>query len=326
MSKKIDKIHLAAIILALFLAVFSAGCTGNTNSGNSFPEKLKDTTLSKTDFSVFDDAQLNHVSANGIKIGYKQAGKGYPLVMVMGYAATMDAWSPSLLNSLAKNYSVTIFDNRGTGYTELGDISPENMTYEIYADDTAALMNALGIKKAHLMGWSMGTAVSQEIILKYPDMVEKVVLYAPYYNLSSPDEKHLRKYMREVAYGEVNKSTVIGNMFPETWLLCHNPDEFLPVSSETLSESGIFTAYNAGLNWNGSFDRLNQIDIPVLLTVGTEDVLTPPDFLRAMAGEIDGAWTAEFKGAGHGLMYQNPDGLSKTVKLFLEIDEDISCR
>lgn len=325
MRKRIDKIYPAVIFFALVFAVFSAGCTGNTGFGTPLPEKFEDTTLSKTDISVFDDAQLNYVSANGVKIGYKQAGKGDSLVMVMGYAATMDAWSPYLLNSLAENYSVVIFDNRGTGYTEPGGISPENMTYEIYADDTAALMDALGIKKAYLMGWSMGTAVSQEIILKYPEKVEKAVLYAPYSGVSSSDEKHLREYLRQVAYGEVNKTTVIENMFPKTWLSCHNPDEYLPVSSETLSENGILAAYNAGLNWNGSYERLNHIDIPVILIVGTEDVLTPPEFSKAMAGEIDGAWTAEFKGAGHGLMYQNPQGLSKTVKLFLDIDEDISC-
>ena len=325
MRKKIEKIYLAAIIFAVILVIFSAGCTGKTGFDKTLSENSDNSTLSKTSYSVFDDAELQYANVNGIKIGYKQAGEGHPLVMVMGYAATMDAWDSSLLNSLAENYNVTIFDNRGTGYTDLGEIKPENMTYETYADDTVALMDAVGINRSYIMGWSMGTAVSEEIILKYPEKVEKAVLYAPYYNVSSSDEEYLREYLRQVAYGEVNKSTVIENMFPRDWLICHNPDEYLPASSEKLNKSGIMAAYYASLNWNGSLDRLNQIEIPVLLTGGTEDVLTPPEFLRTMAGEIDGAWTAEFKGAGHGLMYQNPEGLAKTVNLFLDLDEDIRC-
>lgn len=320
MRKKIEKIYLAAIIFAAFLVIFSAGCTDKTGFDNSLSDKPDNLTLYKTGFSVFDDAELHYASANGINIGYKQAGEGYPLVMVMGYAAAMDAWDPSLLNSLAENYNVTIFDNRGTGYTDLGDIPAENLTYETYADDTIALMDAIGINRSYLMGWSMGTAVSQEILLKYPDRVEKAVLYAPYYSVSSSDEDYLREYLRQVAYGEVNKPAVVENMFSKDWLSCNNPDEYLPASSETLNQNGIMAEYYASLNWKGSFERLNQIDIPVLLIGGKEDILTPPEFLRAMAGEIDGAQTAEFEGAGHGLMYQNPDDLAKTVNLFLDQD------
>lgn len=338
-SAAVNFAALALTVLILFFAAISCGCTESygTVSDNFVPEnsdKNSDKNSEKnpgnfsysiiSDSFIFDDEEPQFAYANGIKTGYKQAGEGPHLVMVMGYAATMDAWSPSLLNSLAENYTVTIFDNRGAGLSGPGDIQPENMTYEIYADDTAALMDALGIKKAYLFGWSMGTAISQELLLKYPDRVEKAVLYAPYYSLSSPGQEHLREYLRIVAYNEVTESDVYENMFPKEWLLCNKPAKYLP-SSQPVSQRGILAEYHAGLNWNGTLNRLSRINIPVLLTAGSDDSLTPPEYLRAMAEEIDGSWTAEFKGAGHGLMYQNPNVLADTVRFFLEIDEDLSC-
>ena len=87
----------------------------------------------------------------------------------------MDMWDTRLVNQLAQHYRVIVFDNRGMGNSTSSD---RDYTIPLFADDTAAFMDALGIKKAHVMGWSMGTFVAQELALGYPEKVDKLILYA----------------------------------------------------------------------------------------------------------------------------------------------------
>ena len=74
----------------------------------------------------------------------------------------MDMWDTRMVNQLAQHYRVIVFDNQGMGHTTSSD---RDYSIRLFADDTAGFMDALGIKKAHVMGWSMGTFVTQELAL-----------------------------------------------------------------------------------------------------------------------------------------------------------------
>ena len=95
--------------------------------------------------------------------------------MIMGYSGTMDLWDPDMLDALAEKHRVITFDNRGMGETTAGT---REFTMEQFADDTAGLIDALGIDRAHVLGWSMGTNIVTELALRNPDMVNKLILYA----------------------------------------------------------------------------------------------------------------------------------------------------
>ena len=89
----------------------------------------------------------------------------------------MNLWEPALLEALGAHYQVIIFDNRGMGLTEAGT---HDFSLEQFADDTAGLLDALGLKQAHVLGWSMGSLIAEESTLRHPDKVGHLILYASY--------------------------------------------------------------------------------------------------------------------------------------------------
>ena len=88
----------------------------------------------------------------------------------------MDNRNTILLETLASNHTVIVFDNRGLGNTTSGNGQP--FSVGLFANDTAGLLDALDIKKADVLGWSLGGAIAQEFALTYPDKVGRLVLYA----------------------------------------------------------------------------------------------------------------------------------------------------
>jgi pimeloyl-ACP methyl ester carboxylesterase len=119
---------------------------------------------------------VKHIHANGIDIGYRTGGHGPWLVMVIGRGATMAEWDPQLIAPLIADHRVLVFDNRGVATTN--NPSRKTLSIQQMAHDTLALASALKIDTFDLMGWSMGTYISQQVTLDAPSRVRKLVLCA----------------------------------------------------------------------------------------------------------------------------------------------------
>ena len=262
--------------------------------------------------------KLQSVKVDDITLGYKTIGKGYPLVLIMGYSATMDMWDSRVLTKLARRYRVIIFDNRGMGSSTATE---KEFNIGLFAEDTAGLLGALNIKKANVLGFSMGTNIALEFTLRYPEMVNKLILYAGDCGGKEsvqPDEQTLKQlFDTSDTPGERNKR-MVKLMFPEKWLK-DNPDprKYIPELTETSSFKIIDRQTKATTTWEGCYSRLNNLTLPVLLITGTEDVLTPPQNSLILVNRVPLTWLAQFKGAGHGLMYQEPEKFSKVILTFL---------
>lgn len=109
---------------------------------------------------------------NGININYRVQGKREFLVLIMGYSGDQTGWIFQT-SAFKKYYCVITFDNRGVGKTDKpgGAYSTKMM-----ADDTVGLMDHLGIKKAHVLGVSMGGMTAQAVAVNYPERINKLVL------------------------------------------------------------------------------------------------------------------------------------------------------
>src|SRR3712207_9086460 len=111
-----------------------------------------------------------HVRAGDLDIWTEQVGQGPDVLLIGGGGDTVESWQFQL-DALADRYRLTAFDNRGAGRTPLpgGPLSATTM-----ADDAAALLRALGVPSAHVAGFSMGSAIAQELALRHPELVRSL--------------------------------------------------------------------------------------------------------------------------------------------------------
>lgn len=265
-------------------------------------------------FGCADDREVRTIHVNGVDIGYRMMGQGEPLLMIMGYGGTMDAWDPVLVSELARNWQVILFDNRNVGYSST---SPEAVTISLMARDSLGLLGGLGIESAHVLGWSMGSVIAQEMALSQPDSIRKLVLYGSAFE-RDPVMEALKRF------DGLTSEEFAAMLFPKPWV-DRNSDIYsrLPVSVLPATPEAINRQRQALGLWKGSGDRLPGLDKDVLLVVGEADKITPLDQSLKMAGMIDGAWLVRFKGAGHWLMYQAPGGVASVVQDFLVDRQDL---
>ena len=102
-------------------------------------------------------------------------GKGDPILLFNGASDIMDAWDLSFLTSLSSNHTVIVFDNRGLGNTTMGS---KPYTSQQLANDASGMLDALKIPKADIMGYSLGSFITQQFTIMYPDKVHSFVLVA----------------------------------------------------------------------------------------------------------------------------------------------------
>lgn len=115
------------------------------------------------------------LSAGGVDFAYRELGQknaGTPVILLTHLAAVLDNWDPRVVDGIAAKHHVVAFDNRGVG-ASTG--SPAN-TIEQMADDAITFIKAKGFQQVDLFGFSMGGMVAQEIVLKEPQLVRKLIL------------------------------------------------------------------------------------------------------------------------------------------------------
>jgi pimeloyl-ACP methyl ester carboxylesterase len=257
------------------------------------------------------------IDLNGVRLAYREIGSGYPLLMINGFASTMDTWNPPVIALLAAHFRVIIFDNRGTGYSSTSD---ESLSIRLFADDTLALMDALRISRAHVLGLSMGASIAQELVLANPEVVDRLILIAG--TVGGDEAEQISQETWEKLADRSGSPLDLANrmfslLFPGDWLATHDPWQYCPEIYETTSGESAARQVQAFIGWPGSYDRLPGIRCPVLVITGTADVIIPARNAELLAERIPGARCFLIPGAGHGLQYQCPTVLCREIIGFL---------
>ncbi|MEF2229895.1 MAG: alpha/beta fold hydrolase [Pseudodesulfovibrio sp.] len=260
------------------------------------------------------DSGVRAVRVNGADLACRILGRGDPLLLVMGFGGTMDIWDPALVDDLARSHRVILFDHRNAGRSPE---SPGPVTVEGMACDALGLLRALGIGRAHVLGWSMGSMIAQEMALAEPEAVDKLVLYG---TVCRPEG--VRRALSR--FEGVTHEQLLAMLFPKEWADAH-PDVWsrLPSPAVPASAWAVARQREAMLAWPGARDRLGHIRSDTLVVAGEEDEITPVADGLDVAARIPGAWVARFRGAGHWLMYQSPGGLASAVTDFLSATPDL---
>src|ERR1044072_1689230 len=120
---------------------------------------------------------MANVDAGGTELHYVRAGSGEPMLLVQGLSAPHMTWGRAFLAPLEESFDCIVFDNRGMGLS-----GPAELPFEIadLAGDTLALLDALEIERAHVVGISMGGMIAQERALPHPERIRSLTLGATY--------------------------------------------------------------------------------------------------------------------------------------------------
>jgi pimeloyl-ACP methyl ester carboxylesterase len=132
--------------------------------------------------TTYADARTKRVTAeNGIEYAYRDLGDGdVPLVLLQHFRGNLDNWDPALIDDLASQRHMVTFENRGVGGTT--GMTPS--TIEAMAHDAIAFIEALGLQRVDLLGFSIGSFVAQEIALIRPGLLRRVVLASTHRDIS----------------------------------------------------------------------------------------------------------------------------------------------
>lgn len=263
--------------------------------------------------------RIKYVDVGTDRIAYKESGSGYPLLMCMGYSGTMDLWQPKVIDRLSDHFRVIMYDYPGMGYSTTQDTA---FSIKGLAANAAHFLEAIHVEQAHVLGWSMGTNVAQELALNYPQLIKKVVLYAG--DCGDTIAIEPPQWVVDIMTDEApDPYDLLRILFPDAWFAAHpDPQEYFPELTETSDPAIIAMQWEAFTKWNeaggGTADRLSSFTQEVLLLTGDQDVSTPTANSYILLDSIPKASLVLLEGCGHGAMFQLPEKFSDYVLAFLK--------
>lgn len=215
------------------------------------------------------------VHANGLKFHVQTFGSGVPIIMIMGLGAPGDKWKHNY-ELLSKWFWCIVPDNRGAGLSDKPEA--ESYTTEQMADDIIGIMDTLDIKKAHVMGVSMGGAIAQQVALKVPDRVLSLILTSTFASVSPAFKKALNLIceLKEDTDPAVLKQLNLWMTYGQ-YTQIHHPEKIEKSIEEDASYPYPMPVYaykaqcGACLSHNTA-DRLHELKMPVLIAAGAKDL------------------------------------------------------
>jgi len=265
---------------------------------------------------------MPRIKAGSIEINYDIFGAGDPLLLIMGFGMPGIAWLPSL--PMFVGFKCVYFDNRGTGMTD----KPEGVyTVEQMADDASNLLNALNIPKAKVFGISMGGMIAQELALRHPEQVERVILGCtmpggPDSKMASPEVgmKLVEGTKLMATNPEQGFDVILPLLFPEEFSKAHPEIKQMMLAGMKMmppTPSDSVDRTIAGIMTFNASERLGQIKCPVLIVHGDRDLLIPPENAYLLKSRIPQAELFMIPNAGHAFQAVDPIGIQQRIVQFL---------
>ena len=252
---------------------------------------------------------------DGLRMHYHVAGEGPPLLLIMGLSGDLTWWN-ALLPELTPRFRVIAFDNRGAGLTD----KPEGKySIPLFATDTVGLLDALEVPRAHVFGVSMGGMIAQELCLRHPERVDRLLLGCthsggPGLVMPSADSIQKLTFTRGKSLPEVGRQ-IMSILFSPAYQEA-NPGTVQAMIDRYVSAPPPRKAFSQQF-WavvgHDCYDRLPGIRAPTLVLTGEEDVLVPPENPEVLHERIPGARLAYLPGAGHVFFIEVPGETARHV-------------
>jgi pimeloyl-ACP methyl ester carboxylesterase len=248
-----------------------------------------------------------------VRIKWESQGDGTPVLLMHGLGYTREGWGP-LRELLARRYRVISFDNRGIGESE---IPPGPYTVEELAADAVAVLDEAGVERAHVLAASLGGFAAQVVAADYPERVDRLVLAC-----TSPGGAGAfplpEGTLRLMAEAPSLPPEVALRRFVENALAPGAPEELVDEilayrQAHPPDPAGWAAQAAAGAAWDAN-GRDERISASTLVVTGTADQVVDPRNSTLLADRIPGARLATIEGAGHCLLWEQPDRFVELVE------------
>jgi pimeloyl-ACP methyl ester carboxylesterase len=270
-------------------------------------------------------APTQFVDANGITFAYRRIGPslGVPLILLQHFRGNMDNWDPVVVDGLAYERPVILFDNRGIGRTT-GE-TPDNVGD--MADDAAAFIEALDEKRVDLLGFSLGGMVAQQLLLDRSELIGKTILVGTgprgSVDVFPPEvEKAATKYPSDpqsllfLFFENTPASQAAGRRYLERMML---RTEREPETTEQVMRAHL-AAIREWTRPAGVSQSLARVSQPVLVVNGRHDIMIPTINAYTLSQQLPKAELIVYPDSGHGSLFQYPERFARDAAAFFSED------
>ncbi len=273
-----------------------------------------------------------YADVNGIRICYELAGEGEPLLLVHGFGSKKESWIAQF-PVLSKHFKVIRFDNRGAGKSD----RPKGVyTMEVFADDIKGLMDYLGIEKANIAGWSLGGMIVQNMVLKYPERIKKMILINTNYgfpdengplvykNMRLEEEKqkkidHVKAFWDGARSGYYIKFRKEMEANPsKKWYGLWSAEDLIEESIVDPPTAEDIEVQASALKSHETFDRLKSIKSPTLILTASHDRLIPKSTMEEIHEQIPNSKFIIIDKAGHSSPLEKAPEVNQAIIDFLK--------
>jgi pimeloyl-ACP methyl ester carboxylesterase len=261
------------------------------------------------------------VQANGIDINYEVHGHGEPMVLIP-YLAADQACYAFQVGEYEKHYTCYCVDLRGAGLSS----KPEGVySTELFAEDIAAFMDAVGIDQAHVFGVSLGASTGTWLAARHPERVKTLQLHSAWDKTDPFLEVVVRGWqVTAQGLGSVAEMIILG-IFP----FCFTPEMYaarpdyvealatfvrgrpMPPVDAFMRQSGAVLAHDAS-------EALASIQAPTLITYGRHDICTSTRFAKPLSAGIADSEVHVFENCAHAAIYEDVEGFNERTLAWLQ--------
>ena len=257
--------------------------------------------------------------SNGTKIYYQIKGEGEPLVLIMGFGADGDVWEKHVA-VYQKHFKCIILDNRGVGKSD----QPKGpYTTSMMAEDVIAVMDHAGVNQARVAGISMGGAITQALTLHHPERVRSIALISTWPRFNNyaktvyENLKKLRVTSKPADFMELLQLWIFAPPYYEDGMEdLEQGQQGAANNPQPQSQNGFEGQLDACIH-HDVVDRLHEIKVPTLITVGDMDIFTPPAFSKILHEGIQDSIYVNFPTGGHVHHWEDLERFNQVTTEFL---------
>ncbi|MCF6177099.1 MAG: alpha/beta hydrolase [Victivallaceae bacterium] len=256
---------------------------------------------------------------NDIDVYYEIHGQGEPLMLIAGLASDSRSWG-AVVEALTPHFQVIVFDNRGVGRTKPQDVE---INVPQMADDAVALLDNLGLSKVNILGHSMGGFIAQDLTIRYPEYVNRLILAGTAAAIGIDNNKLLSDLADERAAG-MELSEWFKAVFRLIFSKKFNADEVAVAEAlqyaldDPYPQSAIgFSKQVKAITDYDCSEQLTAVQAKTLVVGGENDILFTPAICQNLTESLPHAELAIIVAAPHSIHSEQPQAFSERVLKFL---------